>query len=195
MALINGFLLGLSTGIFCLAYCAPVYIPQLLSESDKRQGWMVFIKFNSGRLIAYIIFGALFSWLGLQAHADFLQRFSAWIMILLSILLLLYGLGMSLPKLKFCALIKKAKVPFISGFLLGINICPPFLVALIYNFQSANVISGIMFFVAFFVGTTLYLIPITFLGLLNRLTGIKQAARLAAIIVALILLYQNFSLI
>jgi len=191
MDVINGFLLGLSTGIFCLSYCAPIFLPQLMSQKDKLKGWGVFIKFNLGRLVAYIIFGAVFGWLGAEHHSQFLQYFTRWIIIILSILLILYGLGLTLPKLKWCAWTKKIQLPFVSGFLLGINICPPFLLALTYNFQQAGIISGVIFFIMFFIGTTVYLIPLTFFGLLTNKKWIRQSARLAAIIVGLIFLWQN----
>lgn len=191
MNLINGLLLGLSTGVFCFSYCAPIFLPQLISEKDKYKGWSVFLKFNLGRLLAYAIFGAVFGWLGSQVHAQFLQNFTRPIMIVLSILLILYGLGLTLPKLRWCAWIKKAQLPFISGFLLGINICPPFLLALTYNFQQAGVISGIIFFIMFFIGTTIYLIPLTFFGILSKTKWIRQSARLAAIIIGFVFLIQN----
>jgi len=191
MNLFNGLLLGLSTGIFCLSYCAPIFLPQLLSQTDKLKGWGVFLKFNSGRLLAYIIFGALFGWLGAQIHAQFLQNSVRWVIIILATLLILYGLGLSLPKLKWCAWTKKIQLPFISGFLLGINICPPFLLAVTHNFQIGGILNGIIFFIMFFIGTTVYLIPLTFLGHFSHIGWLHQAGRIAAIAVGLIFLFQN----
>lgn len=191
MNIFNGLILGLSTGIFCFAYCAPIFLPQLMSQKDKLKGWGIFLKFNLGRLIAYAIFGAVFGWLGAQFHIIFLENFARWIIIVLSILLILYGLGMSLPKLKWCAWTKKIQLPFVSGFLLGINICPPFLLALTYNFQYGGILPGIIFFIMFFIGTTVYLIPITFLGFFTKTKWIRQAGRIAAIIAGTIFLLQN----
>ena len=34
----QGFLLGLSTGVFCLGYCAPVFVPYVLAEARPRFG-------------------------------------------------------------------------------------------------------------------------------------------------------------
>ncbi|MFH1427477.1 MAG: sulfite exporter TauE/SafE family protein [Patescibacteria group bacterium] len=191
MDIFNGFLLGLSTGVFCLAYCAPIFLPQLIAEKSKFHGWLVFIKFNLGRLIAYAIFGALFGWLGSEFQLNFLKNFSSWIIISLSVLLILYGLGLSLPKLSWCSWTKKIQLPFISGFLLGINICPPFLLALTVNFQTGGIINGLIFFLMFFLGTTIYLMPLTFFGYLANTKWLRQASRLAAIAVGLIFLFQQ----
>jgi sulfite exporter TauE/SafE len=118
----NALILGFSTGIFCLAYCGPIYLPQLIAQKDKHRGWGVFLQFNAGRLIAYIIFGAIFGWLGTQVHIQFLKTYTQWIIILLASLLILYGLGLSLPKIKWCAWVKNIHLPILSGFLLGLNI-------------------------------------------------------------------------
>ena len=186
----NALILGFSTGIFCLAYCGPIYLPQLIAQKDKYKGWGVFLQFNAGRLMAYIIFGAIFGWLGTQVHIQFLKTYTQWIIILLASLLILYGLGLSLPKIK-CAWAKNIHFPFLSGFLLGLNICPPFLLALVHNFQTGGVINGIIFFLMFFIGTTIYFLPITFLGYFSKTAWLRQAGRLAAIIVGLIFIIQS----
>lgn len=191
MTIFTGLLLGLSTGVFCLATCVPIFLPQVLTEEDKLRGWGVFLKFNFGRLMAYIIFGALFSWLGSQIHAQFLQKFLKIVSISLSILLILYGLGLTLPRLKWCIWTVKIKFPIVSGFLLGINVCPPFLLALSQNFQTGQVINGIIYFIMFFIGTTLYLVPISFLGYFSTVKIIQKGAKLATIAIGLILLWQS----
>lgn len=192
MIIINAFLLGLSTGIFCLAFCGPIYLPQLLAQRHRYQGWGIFFQFNLGRLFAYIIIGAIFGWLGAQTQAQWLNTYARWAMILLSILLILYGLGLSLPKLKLCAIARKSHFPLISGFLLGMNICPPFLLAIVYNFQAGGIINGMLFFLMFFLGTTIYLIPVTILGNFVKVNWLRQAGRLAAIAIGIIFLYQSF---
>jgi sulfite exporter TauE/SafE len=191
MLIFNAFLLGLSTGIFCLSYCGPIYLPQLIAQKDKYRGWGVFLQFNAGRLFAYIIFGAVFGWLGTNIHIQFLNIFTKWIIIILALLLIAYGLGLSLPKIKWCAWTKNIHFPILSGFLLGINICPPFLLALIHNFQIGGVINGVLFFIMFFSGTTVYFIPITFLGYFTKIQWLRQAGRIAAIIIGIIFIIQS----
>ncbi len=192
MFYLNALLLGLSTGIFCFTYCAPIFVPQILAENNKHNNWEIFIQFHLGRFIAYIIFGALFGWLGANVHTQFIKNYSQWILALLAFLLIAYGLNLSPPHHRLCSLkyFKKIRLPFVSGFLLGINICPPFLLALIYNFQAGGIKKGILFFAFFFLATTLYFIPLTFLGYLKPRQWLQQSARLAAIAVGLILLGQ-----
>ncbi len=191
--LINGFLLGLSTGIFCLSYCLPIYIPLLIVEKyDKIQIWWVFLKFTLGRLIAYIIFGAIVGYLGNRLTGLLFQKTISLAMIILALLIIAYSLGLTIPQSKFCFYFRKIKVPFWVGFLTGINICPPFLLALSYGFTTGGIISGILFFFAFFVGTTLYTAPFTFAGYLSQNKILRQIGTFSAFLVGIIFLILGF---
>lgn len=56
----QAFLLGLSNGAVCLAYCAPVLIPYLLGEGKRiSRNFAVLIRFLAGRLLGYLLFGIM----------------------------------------------------------------------------------------------------------------------------------------
>ena len=60
MFIVNGFLLGLTTGVFCLTWCIPALLPLILSKGRKiKQSFFLFFEFTFGRLIGYILFGGL----------------------------------------------------------------------------------------------------------------------------------------
>jgi sulfite exporter TauE/SafE len=62
----EGFLLGLASGITCLAYCASVLTPFMLGEGNKiRRNGFVLAQFLLGRLLGYLLFGAA-AWLAGQ---------------------------------------------------------------------------------------------------------------------------------
>ena len=54
----EGFLLGLSTGAYCLASCLPVLAPYLLAGGGLswKINFLIFIEFLAGRFIAYALF-------------------------------------------------------------------------------------------------------------------------------------------
>jgi sulfite exporter TauE/SafE len=92
----DGFLLGLSNGITCVASCAPVMIPLFLGQGRrmKSNGWLL-AQFLFGRLVGYLLFGLL-AWV--TGHLLFQGGGpSGWIFggvyLLMGALLLLYGLG------------------------------------------------------------------------------------------------------
>ncbi len=187
--IIKGLLLGLSTGIFCLSWCIPVYIPLLLStQRSKKEIWLAFIKFSLGRLIAYLLFGLIVGYLSSFLTGSIVSKVVSWAIIILAILMIFYALGLAVPKSKFCHVFKKTKVLFWAGFLTGINICPPFLLAVTSGFKTGQVIWGMLYFLAFFIGTSIYLIPITLLGYFSKLKLLNKIATYSAILVGLIFL-------
>ena len=62
------FLLGLSSGATCVAYCAPVLIPYLLGEGRSvPQNFSALLQFLLGRLLGYLAF-AVFAWIIHTSH-------------------------------------------------------------------------------------------------------------------------------
>lgn len=51
---LQGILLGLSAGLFCLGYCASVFVPLMMSENKgvAQSAWVV-SELALGRLVAY----------------------------------------------------------------------------------------------------------------------------------------------
>lgn len=187
--IIKGILLGLSTGIFCLSWCVPVYTPLLLATvKSKKEIWLAFVKFSLGRLAAYMIFGALVGYFSEKISGLLVSKAINWAIIVLAVLMISYALGLTVPHSKLCRIIKKVKVLFWAGFLTGINICPPFLLAITSGLKSGEVMNGVLYFFSFFIGTTVYLIPITFLGYLTKQKTLNQIATYSAILVGLIFL-------
>ena len=84
-------------------------------------------------------------------------------------------------------------MPPVLGFLTGINPCPPFLLATTYVLDGADPLDGVLLFVAFFAGTSLYMLPLAFVGLLSRYEQIREVARLTAIIVGVVFLLMGIS--
>ena len=186
---INGLLLGLSTGIFCLAYCLPIFAPIIMTgEGTTKKNFSTLIKFNLGRLLGYLLFGALVGWLGLTVKNPLIHKIAWLALLFLAILMIFYSLGILRPRAWFCQYLKKIKTTWLFGFLIGLNICPPFLIALSYGFNLKNVLSGMIFFTFFFIGSSLFMIPPTFLGYLARYQFWRQVAMVAGFLVGVIFL-------
>lgn len=187
--MLSGFLLGLSTGVFCLSWCAPVFVPLVLGEKKSiKESFKVFLKFNLGRLLACLLFGALVGWLGIRIESKFIHDLS-WVgLIILATLMILYGLGLTKSRIKFCHRSRIFKSPEIFGFFVGFNICPPFLLALSYTFNLRSILAGMLFFLSFFLGTIIYFILPTFLGLFSKIEKVRHIARVSAFLVGIIFL-------
>jgi sulfite exporter TauE/SafE len=193
----QGFLLGLSTGVFCLGYCAPVLVPYVLAEvrPQLRMNLGLVGQFLLGRLAAYALFGLAAGCLGVWVGGSLPRWVIALSLVVLSSLLILYALAQNLPRPALCRLMKghSARMPSVLGFLTGINPCPPFLLAAAYVFEGADPLGGVLLFLAFFVGTSLYMLPLAFVGLLSRYEQIREVARLTAVIVGVVFMLMGIS--
>lgn len=203
--MLQGFLLGLSTGTTCLAYCSPVLIPYLLGEGKAvRQTALTVSQFMLGRLAGYLLF-AVAAWLanrfltGFTAQRD-LCIGSAYI--LLATLLLRYGLatptspcaGRSFGIRRLTGQ-KAPLMPLLLGLVTGLNLCPPFLLAFAAAVDTPSIGSSLLFFLAFFLGTSLYFLPLPLLGTLQNLSQPKIVGRLAAVGMSIYYIYCGLLMI
>lgn len=195
--LIQPFLLGLSVGIFCFTYCVPFIAPYIVAEKRKIKGnFRVILKFIIGRFGGYVLFGAIFGYLGEKIDFPIVNIILIISLMVLSLFLIIYALGFFLPKAdppragkpkwSWCsAKLFRDKSPLLMGFFMGINICPPFLMSLAYIFTLHSVVKGIIYFIMFFLATSLYLLPLVFLGLLGKMKEFRLIARISALIVGI----------
>ena len=190
-------LLGFSTGMFCAGFCVPLVAPLLLSDENrnvKRSATRVGL-FLVGRLVAYLLFGLVFGALG-----DALSR--VWgikavllplVYALLGVLMIVYGVVQSFPHVGLCRAVSP-RIPSgwclaLVGFLAGINLCPPFLLAVTAVMDIGGALRGALFFFVFFLATSVYLLPLFFAGLVSRFSAVRFAGRVAAVLAGLYFLY------
>jgi sulfite exporter TauE/SafE len=153
------------------------------------------MEISLGRFIAYMIFGALAGWLG--SHIPFTQRtlFTGLSYILLSAFLVLNTVRTHRHE-KHCHVsgwMNITKSAFVLGIISGLNFCPSFLMAMTKAIDLGGAVSGVLLFLGFFVGTTLYIIPLGFTGLLSTLGPIKRIVRYLSIIIAAWFIWQGIA--
>ncbi len=203
----HGFLLGLANGVTCLAYCAPVLIPLMLGEGQKTgQNWRMLGKFLGGRLAGYLLFGLL-AWLlgrmilGAPAYRNLILGAAY---VILAALLAAYGLSEARPMrpspVACAGSLKGARkflrqwpalLPLGLGFLTGLNLCPPFLLAFTSAASAGSLGASLIFFLTFFAGTSLYFLPMAFVGLMSRVNALRTVGKLAAVLMALYYAYSG----
>lgn len=196
---VTPFLLGLSSGIYCLTYCIPFIAPIIVSEArPQRQDFAVISRFLLGRLFGYLCFGAFFGYLGASIQSTTIDLIVSFCLGLLSLALIAHALGLVRGDRSLaCAKIKKynPQIPFLMGFLMGVNVCPPFLMSLSYIFTLHNALAGMVYFLMFFLATSLYFLPLVFLGFLNERKEFQWAGRVSALIIGSAFLVYSFNTI
>jgi len=194
----EAFVLGLATGPVCLASCGPAVLPWMLTQP---KGFLLHGRrlavFLAGRLAGYLLFAVVAWRIGNAIPSSWEAR--PWIYgaveLALAVALLVYAAGWPHPR---CRLVEPAEnlvqidaQPHRSssgaltlGFLTGINLCPPFLVAAVRASQFSNLVSSLVFFISFFAATALWFTPLLSLGWVKRSAGLVTVARITALLLA-----------
>lgn len=177
---LEGLVLGLSTGSYCLGMCFVFFMPYLCVEGQKNvfENFKKISLFLSGRLIAYVAFALIMGSLGAAGHNIITARVASLSLVAVSLLMLFYGLTHNFADSRFCQTMlhrfKLMRVPFFLGLFSGLNPCPPFLVGLARLWTLNSIMGGVVLFIAFFFGTSVYLAPLVFVAYLNRVERIRQ---------------------
>jgi hypothetical protein len=184
-----------------LAYCAPVLVPYLLGDGDSvRRGVASVGGFLGGRLVGYLTFAVL-AWLTHFAILDHLpyQRLLIGIATMgLALLLIVYGFAgrphqcgaaVAEDAIRRLRLRNFLPLPVVLGLVTGVNICPPFLTAFGSAVRLPALWQSLLFFTAFFAGTSIYLAPLPLVGLAGRRESVRIVGRFTAGIVGLVYLY------
>lgn len=197
MVFISGFLTGLSVGIYCLGTCLPIFIPILLSQKrDTKSSFWLVLEFSFGRLLGYILFGFIAGYLGAAIQSLLVHQIAGLTTLLLGLLIVFYSLGFLHFGAKICQRhFFFIRIPFFLGFLTGASPCPPFLASLSYVFNLQSAILGALFFLMFFLGTSVYIIPLAFLGFFSKKTVFQKVARISGILVGIYFLISGLKVL
>ncbi len=192
----EAFVLGLATGPVCLASCGPVVLPWMITQPQglRRHGKRLGI-FLAGRLAGYLMFAVIAWKIGSAMPASWAARNWIYGMVELALAaaLLVYAAGWPHPR---CRLIdptenlvqigpKPRRPPsgaLVLGFLTGINLCPPFLVAAVRAAQLQNLGASLLFFTSFFVATAIWFTPLLTLSWIRRSAALVTVGRMTALL-------------
>ncbi len=184
----EGLMLGLSTGAYCVGVCMVFFMPYLLIEGKQNihENLKNILLFLSGRFIAYIAFAWVMAVVGTTYRELFTVRFSHASLIVASLLMLGYAFIHNFSDSKSCMpylhKLRFMRIPFFLGLFSGLNPCMPFLVGVARLWTLQSVVLGVVLFIAFFFGTSVYMIPLLFVAYLNRIERVRQIGVIVAIL-------------
>lgn len=197
-ALSEALVLGLASGPACLASCGPVVVPSLLAERTGRRVNVRYLSlFLTTRLAGYLLFATAAWELGTLVSPQGPTRglLFAGIHLLLGGVLLWYAYSVGRvcvhsaagPQLVTIGGPKGHRVPGVAalGFLTGISLCPPFVAAGVRAAETSNLAAALLFFVVFFLGTSVWMVPFAGLGWVRRNEAVTTVARMAMGLIAL----------
>ena len=200
--------LGLASGPACVASCGPVIVPALLAEhGGLRMNSRYLSLFLATRLLGYLLFAAIAWELGalVTIRSPTHSLLFALIHVLLGCALLAYAYSVGRPCAHACTgseLVtigawEKHKLPGagVLGFLTGVSPCPPFVVASVRAAEAASIAAALLFFAAFFLGTSIWFVPFVGLGLVKRNEAVTTVARMAMVLIALYYFYVGLTML
>lgn len=197
--------LGLASGISCFGFCLPVALPVLFGNS--RTGFppslVNLALFLLGRLAAYLAFGVVFGVVGarLGNFTPLRTIILPIVYLLLSLSLIVYGITALDPfaRLHLCHRLKPVSDSgwflLLLGILVGITPCPPFLLGITTVIDLGGIKNGVLFFLFFFLATSLVFLPLTLAGFVNRYQEVRSASRILAVITGAYFLLLGLRLI
>jgi len=187
--LTTGLLLGLSSGVYCLGSCAMVMAPRLASGPQSgglRRGLLSIFEYSCGRLIAYMLAGAVLFFAGPTLLANLAgQFFVGTATLALALLMLSQGLWRSFPAVSGCRRIGKTtclrRYPLLAGVLSAAQLCPPLLLCLAQVAGAGAAVSAIVSTTGFFIGTLLVTLPIALTASGAKRPGVRATAAVASL--------------
>jgi sulfite exporter TauE/SafE len=200
--------LGLASGPACMAACGPVLVPSLLTTRPGLRHNSNFLFFFLGaRLLGYLLF-AVSAWeLGMLISLPPKVRvlLMGTVNVSLAGVLLWYSFsarrncGQACPSSKLVQIDGPKDHTAIGaaglGLLTGLNLCPPFVTAGVRAAELGSVAQALLFFTAFFVGTSAWFVPFAAFSCITRNQGVMTVARMAMVLIALFYLSLGFAML
>ncbi len=191
--MLDGLILGLSSTVGCLSVCGPFLLPLLLTSAQKPIS--AIIKFLLGRLIAYTFFAVFAGYIGIYFEGRINPDIYYSLTIVLAIWLILYSLGKMQLKNPVCEMFSKniseKNLPFLMGIVLGLNLCPPFLLGLDEVLKFANILKSLIFFAGFYIGSSLWTFILLFAGRIQNQKTVSLIGQILGILVGLYFLWKG----
>jgi hypothetical protein len=142
-----------------------------------------------GRLAAYVIFALAVGWLGKSLATQMPTGWMSGALLASGLWMLFYAVIQQSPELSFCRWAGQSgwirRTPFLFGFFVGMNLCPPFLAGAVRILSLGQPLAGAVYFAAFYLGTSAYLIPLLGMSPLARHPRLQVIGQLACVLAGL----------
>jgi len=185
-----------------MASCGPVLVPPLLAEQGGlRLSAHYLVTFLGARFAGYLLFAAIAWEFGALVAVPPASRLAVVgvVHLLLAGALLWYAYSLGRARhpsspgseLVTIGATRKRSLsgPAALGFLTGLSLCPPFVVAGVRAAEMRSVAAALLFFAVFFVGTCVWFVPLLVLGWTRRSEAVTTVARMAMALIAFYYFY------
>lgn len=171
----ESFILGLSSGSACLATCGMVMFPYLMAGSAGVKRIAIDLAlFLFTRLLVYLILATLAWYLGEALFSNtFVRNIVPGILyIVFAIMLVWYSISKNnsrdCPARIVTAVNNKKLVPIFLGVVNSLGFCPALFIILTKSATQVTIYQSYMAFLAFFIGSSIWFLPMPLAGKIRR---------------------------
>ncbi len=182
----SGILLGFSTGLYCLATCGIVFAAYL-GVSGHSETKLKIINFFTGRFVIYSITGISAGFFA-NSITKLINPNTKYFFIITGIYLIYISLRDVDKKKCFAA---KTKNAFLLGLVTGVQPCAPFIAGVTAAAASGGIIPAFLIFFAFFMTSSIMMLPALIPAFFSRIKIIKSFARFCLITAGVWFLYSG----
>jgi sulfite exporter TauE/SafE len=196
----DAFILGLSSGSACLATCGMVMFPYLMSGSSGVKRISIDLSvFLITRLIAYFILATLAWYFGQAFFSDPLIRniVPGILYMVFAVMLVWYSIDKSRNPACPAKIVKTVNnrrlVPLFLGIVNSFGFCPALFIILTKSATQGTIVQSYLAFLAFFIGSSLWFLPLPLAGKIRKREVIKTIGLLATGLAGIIFMIKGIT--
>jgi sulfite exporter TauE/SafE len=196
----DSFILGLSSGSACLATCGMVMFPYLMAGSAgvRRIATDLSI-FLFTRLIIYLILATLAWYFGQALFTNPVVRniFPGILYIVFAVMLVWYSISNNrsreCPARIVSTVTNHRLVPVFLGIVNSLGFCPALFIILTKSATQGTIIQSYIAFLAFFIGSSIWFLPLPLAGKIRKKEVLKTIGILATGLAGIIFMIKGIT--
>jgi sulfite exporter TauE/SafE len=196
----DALILGLSSGSACLATCGMVMFPYLMSGSSGVRRISIDLSvFLITRLVAYFILATLAWYFGQALFSDPVIRniVPGILYIVFAIMLVWYSIDKSRNPVCPAKIVKTVNnrrlVPVFLWIVNSFGFCPALFIILTKSATQGTIVQSYLAFLAFFIGSSLWFLPLPLAGKIRKREVLKTIGLLATGLAGIIFMIKGIT--
>jgi sulfite exporter TauE/SafE len=199
-AMTDAFILGLSSGSACVVTCGMVLFPYLMAGSaGVRRITIDLSLFLITRLLVYFILATIAWYFGQVFFSNPVVRniVPGILYIVFAVMLVWYSIGKSRnPECpaKIVSTVNNHKlVPIFLGIVNSLGFCPALFIILTKSATQGTIVQSYLAFLAFFIGSTIWFLPLPLAGKVRKKEVLKTIGLLATGLAGIIFMIKGIT--
>jgi hypothetical protein len=196
----DSLILGISSGSACVATCGMVMFPYLMSGSAGVRKITIDLSiFMLTRFLAYLVLATLSWYFGQALFSNHIVRniVPGLLYIGLSIMLVYYSISKSrkpdCPAKMVTTINNKKLVPILLGLVNSLGFCPALFIVLTKGATQDSLLQSYIAFIAFFIGSSVWFLPLPFAGKIKKVEVLKTIGILATGLAGIIFMIKGIT--